>query len=223
MAESEDGVKWTGAWARFLIVSSMLIGTELLLKARSEREQLPASSSISSFPLQVGEWSGREIPIDDSIRQVLGAGDFAEHVYSRPAQPPVDLFLAYFPTQRTGSTIHSPKNCLPGSGWSPLESGRMSLTIPSQGTVVVNRYLIARGGDRQLVLYWYQSHGRVIASEYWAKLYLVNDAIHLNRTDGALVRILTPTSSYETVEDAQRRAATFAQQVFPLLNRYIPR
>jgi EpsI family protein len=137
----------------------------------------------------------------------------------------MDLYIAYFPSQRTGDTIHSPKNCLPGAGWAPLESSHIHLQHPAGGSPLeVNRYILGMGDQRMLVYYWYQSHGRAVASEYSAKFYLVADAMRLNRTDGALVRILTPISTgKETVEDAERRAFGFAYSVVPLLDDYIPR
>jgi EpsI family protein len=120
--------------------------------------------------------------------------------------------------------MHSPLNCLPGAGWSPVSFRRMDIDVPANGSVErrinVNRYVIEKGVDRQLVLYWYQAHGRVVASEYWGKFYLVLDAIRTNRTDGALVRIVAPIRSSE--DDAEAQAVAFAQALFPLLGKYLP-
>ena len=208
---------------RFVLVIAAMAATAAFLQARSRPEQLPDRLELARFPLQMGEWRGRVVPIGDEVREVLGDGDFADRFYLRPASPPLDLFIAYFPTQRTGSSIHSPKNCLPGSGWTPLESGRLALRAPDGRTLSVNRYIVARGADRQLVLYWYQSHARVVASEYWAKIYLVLDAIRMNRSDGALVRVITPIGSQEDARAAEQRAAQFATNVLPTLDSYVPR
>ena len=145
-----------------------------------------------------------------------------ERVYRRNfGEPAVDLFIAYFPSQRTGNTMHSPKNCLPGSGWDPVSSDRVEIPYRG-GRASVNRYIIARGAERQLVLYWYQAHDRIIASEYTAKICLVVDAIRMSRTDGALVRIVTPIPPGEGLTKAQLRAESFAQQLVPSLETYIP-
>jgi EpsI family protein len=208
---------------RFLIVVFLIGGTALLLRARSGHEQIPARLDLSLVPQQVGDWKSRTFPIDPSVRDILGPGDFLSRIYYAPGRPYVDFFIAYFPTQRTGNTIHSPKNCLPGSGWSPVESGTAQISIPGRQPLTVNRYIIGKGLDRQLVLYWYQAHDRVVASEYWAKLYLVTDAIRTNRSDGSLVRIITPISNGETIDSAQTRAVAFAQEVFPALGQFIPR
>jgi EpsI family protein len=138
-------------------------------------------------------------------------------------EPHMELFVAYFPTQRTGSTIHSPKNCLPGSGWVPVESVQVPLRRPDGTVVSVNRYVIQKGNNRQLVMYWYQAHERVVASEYWAKAYMVADAIRLNRTDGALVRVITPMMGSEGSSEAQARTGEFLQQLLPRLPEFIPR
>src|SRR4029077_5978683 len=128
----------------------------------------------------------------------------------------------FFPSQRTGDTIHSPKNCLPGSGWAPTQSGYTDLRRPDGSTITVNRYLIAKGSEQDFVLYWYQAHGRVTPSEYWAKIFLIADSIRRHRTDGALVRVVTPIGN-GTEESAEVRALEFTHQVLPLLDSYIPR
>lgn len=128
------------------------------------------------------------------VLQVLGRGQFLNRIYQQTVGgPDVFFFIAYFPSQRTGDTIHSPKNCIPGAGWAPIESTRISISASSSGALAIqaNRYVIAKGLDRELVLYWYQAHGRVVASEYWAKVFLITDAVRTNRSDGALIRIVT--------------------------------
>lgn len=165
------------------------------------------------------------MPIDKDTLQVLGPGDFLLRIYNLEdrSEPYLDLFIAYFPSQRAGDTIHSPKNCLPGAGWAPVESGRLALAVPGHSPFPVNRYVIAKGESRQLVLYWYWAHDRGVASEYWAKYYLVADSIALNRSDGSLVRVTTPLLPGESVDKAQERMMPFVDAVVPRLQNYIPR
>ena len=209
---------------RFVIAFSLLLCTALLLQARNRGEVFPPRKPLSAFPQQLGDWTGTDVAIGKEILDVLGPGDFMLRVY-RPddnRQPSTDLFIAYFPSQRAGDTIHSPKNCLPGAGWTPIDSSRISLSVSGQAPFPVNRYVIAKGSDRLLVLYWYWAHDRAVASEYWAKVYLVTDSIRTNRSDGALVRINTPMLPGESMEAAMARLTPFAGQVVPLLNEYIP-
>jgi EpsI family protein len=210
-------------WARFFCVAPLLIGSYVFLNARSRPENVPPRQSLSSFPLLVGDSFGRNVPIPAEVISVLGDGEFVDRLYQSGSQPVVDFFVAYFPTQRTGSTIHSPQNCLPGSGWTPVEFGRISLPRPGGDSMLVNRYVIAKGLDRQLVLYWYQSHGRVVASEYAAKFYLVADSIRMNRSDGALVRVVTSINRGESETAAENRAEAFIHDFLPSLESYIPR
>lgn len=209
---------------RFWAVILLLVGTMAFLRSRSGAENLPPRTLLDSFPTQLGDWQGRQIYIAEDIRKILGDGDFMQRVFRRsPLEPHMELFIAYFPTQRTGSTIHSPKNCLPGAGWVPVESIHVPLTRPDGKVVSVNRYVIQKGNNRQLVMYWYQAHERVVASEYWAKVYLVVDAFRLNRTDGALVRCMTPLFQGESADSGQRRVESFLGLLFPALPEYIPR
>src|ERR1700732_3999823 len=215
----------TRSIARFLPIALLLIITAIFLQARTRGEVFPPRQPLQSFPQQLGSWEGTDVAIDDDALQVLGPGDFLLRVYrdEQTTRPPVDLFIAYFPSQRAGDTIHSPRNCLPGAGWTPVESTRITLSVPGHMPFLANRYVIAKGDSRQLVLYWYWAHDRGVASEYWAKYYLVADSMRMNRSDGALVRITTPMYSGETAEAAQQRLLPFASDVAPLLDNYIPR
>ena len=118
--------------------------------------------------------------------------------------------------------MHSPQNCLPGSGWTPVDFARVELPLSGGANIRVNRYVLAKGLNRLLVLYWYQEHGRVVASEYWAKFYLVSDAIRMNRSDGALVRVMTSLAQNESMDTAQQRSVALLQDVFPLIHKYVP-
>jgi EpsI family protein len=210
---------------RFLLAAALIASAAIFLEARGRNEIFPPRLPLQSFPTRLSNWTGTDIAIQKDVLEVLGPGDFLLRVYQNPAekQPFVDLFIAYFPSQRTGDTIHSPKHCLPGSGWLPVESSRVTLSLPGHSPFPANSYVIAKGDSRQLVLYWYWAHDRGVASEYWAKFYLVADSMRMNRSDGALVRITTPMYSGETAEAAQQRLLPFAGNVAPLLDNYIPR
>ena len=210
---------------RFAITALLLASTAIFLQARGHHEIVPDRESLASLPYQLGKWRGTDVAIQPDVLALLGPGDFLQRAYESTAapQPYVDLFLAYFPSQRSGDTIHSPRHCLPGAGWSPAESTRVSLSFPGRAAFEANRYLIAKGGERQLVLYWYLAHDRAVASEYWAKFYLVADSIRMNRSDGSLVRVITPMLPSEPTDTAQQRVLSFAGTLVPNLGRYIPR
>jgi EpsI family protein len=210
--------------ARFALALILMLVTALFLQARNRGEVFPSRKPLAQFPEQLGNWSGTDVEITKDIRDILGPGDFLLRVYRDQQErlPNTDIFVAYFPSQRAGDTIHSPKNCLPGAGWTPIDSARVSLSVNGHAPFPVNRYVIAKGGDRLLVLYWYWAHDRAVASEYWAKIYLVTDSIRMNRSDGALVRLTTPMDPGESVANAMTRLTPFAGQVVPLLNQYIP-
>jgi EpsI family protein len=208
---------------RFWIVVLMLAGTALLLYARGNNDVIPVSEPLSQVPHNIAGWTGTDIQIDQETLDVLGAGDFMSRIYKREdRRDPIGLFIGYFPTQRTGVTIHSPKNCLPGAGW-VFESSRYTDLIDADGkTHRVGEYIISNGDSRQFVIYWYQAHGRSVANEYMAKIYLVTDAMRMNRTDGALVRVISPIGSDEGTAAAKARAEAFAAQLAPMLPRFIP-
>jgi EpsI family protein len=205
-----------------------LLSAVLLLQAGgfyalSRRENVPAARPLSELPKQFQGWQlAREEAIDPSIQEVLRADDTISRIYfDSVTGRAASLFVAFFKTQRTGQAPHSPKNCLPGTGWVPSESGVVSIQIPGRGEPIrVNRYLVSKGTQSALVLYWYQSRERVIASEYAAKFYLVADAIRHNRTDTALVRVTVPLTG--PAGEAARTAEEFVKAFFASLRQFLP-
>ncbi len=190
----------------------------------SRRENPPAARPLNSFPYELANWRLlREVVVDRDVQQVLKADDLLSRSYvDSTGQRAANLFVAYFKSQRTGQAPHSPKNCLPGAGWVESEASRVTLKVPGRAEPIrVNYYVVSKGEDKSIVLYWYQSRDRVIASEYNAKLYLIEDAIRYNRTDTALVRVVVPVISNE-IADATRTAEQFVQDVFPLLKGFLP-
>ena len=211
-----------GPW-RFWAVCALLAGTALLLQARTSSEIIPAREPLASFPHSLGGWSSVDIPITPDVLNVLGPGDFLLRDYQDPGSgAEADLFIAYFPSQRSGDSIHSPKNCLPGAGWSPVQSDRISVRVTGHAPFPANRYVIAKNEERRLVLYWYWAHNRVVASEYAAKFYLVVDSIRERRSDGSMIRVTTRLGPHESVDAGQERLLKLAGQVVPLINRYVP-
>jgi EpsI family protein len=208
---------------RFWTVVLLLVTTALLLHMRPAADRNPPSEPLSQMPFNIAGWAGIDQQFDQETLNVLGAGDVLTRVYTQVGQPAsIGLFIGYFPSQRTGQTIHSPKNCLPGSGWVFESSTYVDLTDVNGKPHRVGEYVIANGAAKQFVIYWYQAHGRSMASEYMAKIYMVVDAIRTNRTDGALVRVITPITSSEDISAARNRAEKFTMRLAPLLPRFIP-
>jgi len=217
---------------RFGIAALLMLATALVLQAHSRGEFFPARNPLSSLPSQIGGWTGTDDVIDQQTLDILGPGEFLMRDYEKTspaqsnqstAQPWINLYIAYFPSQKAGDTIHSPNHCLPGAGWVPTSREIVTLNRPDGSSFPANRYVVAKGTDRELVLYWFQAHGRAIASEYWAKYYLVSDSVRMNRSDGSLIRLITPMLENESVAAAQARVMELGSQIVPMLDSYIPR
>lgn len=209
---------------RFLTTLTLLLSTAFLLRTRNSAETIPAHQPLQSFPRSLRDWTSVDVPITQDVLDVLGPGDFLLRDYANGThQPKVSLFIAYFPSQRQGDTIHSPKNCLPGAGWTPLRSDRVTLDLAGHAPFEANRYLVARGQSQGLVLYWYWAHDRAVASEYWAKYYLVADSIRMHRSDGSLIRLSTELLPGERIESAQARMLALGSNVVPVIENYVPR
>src|SRR4030095_15419317 len=195
-----------------------------LFYATSRGENVPVIGPLSDFPRELAGWRMiKEGYVDAETQAVLQADDTLTRTYASPKfQQPPNLFVAFFKTQRSGKTPHSPKNCLPGSGWEPSREDHLNLVVSDFAQPIeVNRYVVARGEERSVVLYWYQSQKRVVASEYRAKIWTVADAIRYNRTDTALVRVIVPIAGSDEA-GAQRAAFECVQSFFVPLREYLP-
>jgi EpsI family protein len=213
---------------RAVIVTLCLLTGAVVVARASKNEVVPPRESLATFPLTLGAWQGQRLPnFDEKITAVLGVDEYVNAAYYAPSQSGVGLYIGYYQSQREGDTMHSPLNCLPGAGWLPIKQERITVPVTdSKGPrdIEVNNVVIEKGLDRQVVMYWYQSHGRVVASEYWGKIYLVTDAVRYARTDGALVRVVVPIRGNEpgADADAQKTAVEFTKTLFPQLDRYLP-
>ena len=222
--------------SRFWTVVLLLAVTALILHSRGDSDRMVPRESLQHMPETIGDWTGEDLPMAEDVLAVLGKGDFLNRLYSRSQQTmnvslptessganlPIGVFIGYFPTQRTGQSIHSPQNCLPGAGWTFDSRNYVTLTDTTGKNYKVGEYVISNGESRQFVIYWYQAHGRSIPNEYIARAYMVADAIRMDRTDGALVRVITQVSPTETIGDARQRVVRFTNQMAPLLPRFIP-
>lgn len=206
------------------ILTVVLLGQASLFYGFSRRETVPRHAPLADFQLPAtSPWAMREnVQLDADTLEVLKADDLTSRIYQNTSNGAIaTLFVAFFETQRTGKAPHSPKNCLPGSGWTPSRSSVRTISIPGSKPISVNDYVISRGQNQSIVLYWYQSRDRVVASEYSAKIFTVTDAIRYNRSDTALVRVVVNVAD-GNVEAAEETAVSFVQSFFTPLREYLP-
>lgn len=218
---------------RALVLTVLFLGCASFLQLRAGATTIPARQPLIGLPYAIGDWRGRPGPaLDSRVLAVLGADDYTTRIYSDRLGHRAALYVGYHATQRQGDSIHSPMNCLPGAGWQPILTDRLTLDAPMANPpdagraalVTVNKVVVEKGEYRQLVLYWYQSHGRVVAGEYAAKAMLFVDAIRTGRTDAALVRITVPIDAQSSrgTLDAEDSAKSFAEALMPFLPRHLP-
>jgi len=218
---------------RLLVLSAILFASAVYTARASVTEPVKIRESFVTFPNNIDGWTGRKLPdFTEDILKVLGVDEYLNRAYQRDARTGVGLYVGYYESQRQGDAIHSPLNCLPGAGWEALSKSYLPvsvLTAPAdQGgtpkTIEINRYVIRKGLDKQVVLYWYQSQGRVVANEYWSKIYMVLGAIKSNRTDAAMVRVIAPILGNDAASEAkaEQSAVDFVKALYPHLGRYLP-
>lgn len=207
-----------------LLVTIVLLAQAAVLRSAVHPEQIPPSPPLAELPRLLGPWQSQgDGVIEQEILDVLKADDVLDRDYGTASGEHANLYIAAFRSQRNGKAPHSPKNCLPGSGWTPLVDDETSIDVGETAPIVVNRYIVAHGEDRDLVLYWYQSRSRVVASEYKAKFWVVADAMRYNRTDTAIVRVIVTIDKNNPDSDAaQRTAVNFVKTFYPAIRRILP-
>jgi EpsI family protein len=197
-----------------LVLLAGIFATHTIRPSPAAQEHRP----LRDFPATIAAWQSKDLPYEPEVVREIGVDDYTNREYFGAGRP-VELYIGYYKDQRSGDIIHSPKNCLPGAGWEPVRSSRVQLGS-AENPAIVNEYIVEKGASRDLVLYWYQTHGRIVASEYLAKFWLVADGIRGRSTDGSMVRIWTTAADGE--ENAEARATDFARRVYPQVSEYLP-
>jgi EpsI family protein len=218
--------------SRICIVSILLLTGAWYISSASKSESIPIRRSLTELPSTIARWTEEnDSKFDQKTLSVLGVDDYINRAYSNPDGARVGLYAGYYISQRQGDTIHSPLNCLPGSGWNPIQKDYLTIPIEPDAVggsnsenITVKRVLIQKGLDQQIVIYWYQSQGRVVASEYWSKFYTVLSSIRMHRTDAALIRIISTVEGTQQTDEekAEIGAINFVRDLFPLLRQYLP-
>ncbi|WP_027157032.1 VPLPA-CTERM-specific exosortase XrtD [Methylobacter luteus] len=199
------------------IIASLAVVTVTVFSIDKRAEVFPERKNFPIFPMQLADWQGQHSSMEDTVINKLGLSDYILADFRQVQGAPVNLYAAYYASQRKGISPHSPRVCIPGGGWQITDIERKDL-----GLLAVNRIVIKKGDMTQLVYYWFQQRGRKLANEYLMKWYLFKDALLLNRTDGALVRLTTMVNPGESLDLADQRLQVFAQEVLPVLPQYIP-
>jgi EpsI family protein len=204
------------------ILTGALLVQAVLFYTASHGDAVPLKQPLEQFPKLLGAWRTIVVGVtDQDTLDVLKADDTMSRDYASPYGM-VNLWVAYFKTQRTGSSPHSPKNCLPGAGWSQVSAGDLDVQIPATGeTIRINRYEVSKGEYKSLTLYWYQSQRRVVANEFDAKFWLVADSMRLHRSDTSVVKIVIPIIK-DQEQQAQDTGVKFVQEVYPVLRQFLP-
>jgi EpsI family protein len=210
--------------ARAAVIAAIVLSGGLYAVRAQGPDRTVARQPLAGLPCSLDAWRCvSDTPLDKDVLAVVGVDDYLNRTYATTSGGVIGLYIGYYASQRTGDSIHSPQNCLPGSGWQPISAERT--TIDAGGTTLpVNRYVVEKGLNRQVVVYWYQGRGRVVANEYTNKFWLMVDQARLHRSNGSLVRVVAPVQGVSDagLSSASASADSFARLVYPRLSTYLP-
>jgi EpsI family protein len=207
-----------------LVVPAVLLlgGTILLAKNVDFREKIPLRQPFSMFPVHVGEWQGERQIMEKMYLESLDLSDYLLIDYRNGQQQTVNFYVAYNESQRGGKSSHSPATCLPGNGWEFKDSGITSVELPGGNVIKVQRAFMDKNGQQLLAYYWFPQRGRILHNLFELKLFAFWDAIVARRTDGALVRIITPVRDSGNLMESESRLQEFIRVMLPVLDQYLP-
>ena len=210
---------------QFLVAVILLIVSLVLSQGIEFREKIPINKPFAEFPMQVGKWTGSVMSMEKKFIDTLDLSDYIIVDYKNNQRRNVNFYVAYYESQRKGESIHSPATCLPGSGWIFNRAGKAEIPTGAENKekMPVNRAIMQKGEYKQLTYYWFPMRGRVLTNAYQMKIYNFWDALTQQRTDGALVRIITRVYENENVEDADKRLQGFMREIVPVLYEYLPK
>ena len=209
---------------QFIVAMVLLGATAAIAQTVNFREEVPIARSFHQFPLGIGSWTGQLQSMDQEFIDELDLSDYIMVNFRNGSNPSINFYTAYYESQRKGESIHSPSSCLPGSGWEFHQAGRVEIPLskPDAHTIAVNRAVMSNVGLKQLSYYWFPMRGRIATTLWQVKLYNFWDALTRQRTDGALVRLITPIGRNEKVEEADARLQAFTRELVPVLDQFLP-
>jgi len=207
----------------FLVATILLIAAIIYVNFLSSVHAVPLLHSLDDFPKKLGEFEMvSEQNFSDSIMNSLGVDHYIMREYRDKAGYPLWLYIGYYESQTEGEIIHSPKHCMPGSGWNVIREDSVSLPNPTdkKSSIVINQMLLQKGLEKQIAHYWYQSRGRVVANEYADRVYMIIDSILKRRSDGALIRI---TGSGDNLQEDIKKQKKFIAYLLNSINSFLPK
>jgi EpsI family protein len=206
----------------WILITLLLFGGVFVNWFEQRGEARVERRSLKEFPLKLGGWRqrGDEIRFGEQTESILKTTDYTMRDYFLPNGSLANVYIGYYESQRTGTTYHSPQNCLPGAGWVMNEPQTIQITTDSGNTFEANRFIVNNGVNRDVLIYWYQGRGRATASEYSDKIYTVFDSIMRGRSDGAMVRVMKNIGDSETLATAD--AIDLSAKLADELPEFIP-
>lgn len=206
----------------YAVSLALILPVPIIFPSVAERQEIvPERSAFVDFSMRIGEWRGNPQPVEPQLISALRFDDYLLADYAAPAGGPLTLYMAYYQSQRKGQSAHSPQSCIPGGGWEI--TSKRTVSLPMNGlTEPINRVLIQKDRQKQLVIYWFKQRDRILSNEYLVKLYLLWDAMIRQRSDGALIRLSAAVDPGEDEQEVEQRLLQFAQTIQPQLNRFIP-
>ena len=222
---SSDKNPWLPMKSAQFIVITILLGITLIISQTFDfREKIPMAESFADFPLKIGQWAGNRQVLEQKFIDELDFTDYVMIDFRKTDGKQINFYVAYYESQRKGESIHSPASCLPGSGWSFEQAGISQLNVPGfySGSIPVSRAFMKKGDSQQLVYYWFPQRDRILTNLYQLKLYTFWNALTKQRTDGALVRLITPVYSKENIDQAEERIKAFGAEIVPVLMKFLP-
>jgi EpsI family protein len=206
---------------QFWFIAFILVVAIIYLKVFATIEAVPLPANIDNFPKQIGLFTMTgSSALSEEVLQELQVSSYINREYRNNDGYQLSLYLGYYEEQKEGSMIHSPRNCMPGSGWNPVQSSVVPISISGAGqSYKVNRILFQKGMDKILMHYWYQGRNRIVANEYFDRFFVIKDSIFLHRSEGSLVRVIGP---WDTSGDFEQKQEQFVASLFPLLQQHLP-
>ena len=201
---------------RIIIVLFLFAVSHFTVKYFKEVKAVPIKQSLAQFPSTLGDWKvARKRVLAQRVKENLGVEEYIDYTFTNKLGDRLNLYVSYFSRLGVDGEYHSPQNCMPGGGWQIISLEKVPIEYRNGRTAEINKMIVNNGGQKQLVFYWFQSRGRIIASEYWDRFYTVLDAVVMRRRDGAFIRVLSPDNDYQ-------KAKQFSQKVAQTLTGYLP-